>query len=154
MKNLLKLYTKNLRFANCIAFFAIGLFLTSSLNAQTLHIKIEGIKNSKGVIQLGFFKSAQDYKNDISFFKFIDKKSMKNGTIYVSYTDIKPGTYGIALLDDENNNKKMDFSFFIPTEGFGFSDYYATGLSKPSFDKFSFYFGGKDKTVVIKIRYI
>ncbi|MDD2635496.1 MAG: DUF2141 domain-containing protein [Bacteroidales bacterium] len=154
MNNFLKKHKSNFQFFNCIIFFIISLFLTSTLSAQTLHIKIEGIKNSKGVIQLGFFKSAQDYKNDKSFFKFIDKKNMKNGTIYVSYTDIKPGTYGIALLDDENKNKKMDFSFFIPTEGFGFSDYYATGLSKPSFDKFSFNFGEKDKTVVIRVRYI
>ncbi|MDD4150792.1 MAG: DUF2141 domain-containing protein, partial [Bacteroidales bacterium] len=75
-------------------------------------------------------------------------------TINVSYIDIKPGQYGIALLDDENNDKQMNYSFFIPTEGFGFSNYYATGLSKPSFDKFCFDFGKKDKTIVIKVRYI
>ena len=50
----------------------------------------------------------------------------------------------------------MEYNFLgMPKEGFGFSDYYHTGLSKPSFDKFNFVLArGQSKYVKIKVRYI
>ena len=79
--------------------------------------------------------------------------SMNGGALIVSYA-VKPGTYGIAILDDENNNQKMDYGLLLPKEGFGFSDYYHTGMSQPDFRKFSFVMGNASKTVFIKLRYL
>lgn len=123
--------------------------------SQTITVKISGIKNSKGNIRLAFFASEEEYKKeDPRITKYISKDRLKNGCITAVYTDIRPGTYGIALLDDENKNGKMDYSFFLPKEGFGFSDYYFKGLTKPSYKNFSFDFGKCDKIIYIKIRYM
>ena len=52
---------------------------------------------------------------------------------------LETGKYGISLMDDENFNGKMDFNFIgIPKEGFGFSNYYHTGLTKPNLKLFEF----------------
>ena len=48
----------------------------------------------------------------------------------------------------------MNYGLFLPKEGFAFSNYYHTGMSKPTFDDFQFTLGNEDKKVVMKIRYL
>ena len=47
------------------------------------------------------------------------------------------GSYTIAAFEDENNNKKLDFFFFIPKEPSGFFQTF-TGMSAPKFEKLKF----------------
>ncbi len=113
------------------------------------------LRNTKGNIRLAFFTSENEYKTENpKITKYISKKNLKDGILVEKYTDIPAGRYGIALLDDENENGKMNYSGFFPTEGFGFSNYYHGGLSKPSYNCFSFDFGKTDKTITIKVRYM
>jgi len=85
--------------------------------------------------------------------KTVSKSQASGGKLTVSY-DLKPGTYGIAILDDENSNGKMDYGMVLPKEGFGFSDYYHTGMSSPTFDKFDFTLKNENRSVQIKVRYL
>jgi uncharacterized protein (DUF2141 family) len=50
----------------------------------------------------------------------------------------------------------MEYNFIgIPKEGFGFSDYYHSGLTKPKFDAFKFTLEKeKKKKITIKVRYM
>lgn len=84
----------------------------------------------------------------------VSKSSMKNGEVTATFKDIPAGKYGIAVLDDENANGLMDYSFFMPTEGFGFSDYYHSGMKKPNYSSFTFVLGKENKTIKVKFRYI
>jgi uncharacterized protein (DUF2141 family) len=59
---------------------------------------------------------------------------------------------GVALLDDENDNWKMDIGWFFPKEGHAFSDYYHTGLRKPVYEDFRFLLTS-DKKIVMKMKY-
>ena len=85
------------------------------------------------------------YKDDVSFDKEIAykkaqafKTKISNGTLVVE-VKLEPGKYGISLMDDENFNGKMDYNFIgIPKEGFGFSNYYHSGLTKPKLNSFEF----------------
>ena len=47
------------------------------------------------------------------------------------------GSYTIAAFEDENNNKKLDFFFFIPKEPSGFFRKFS-GMSAPKFEKLKF----------------
>jgi len=133
----------------------IFIFFVSIINAQTLTVKISGIRNTKGVIRLAFFTSESDFKNETPRFeKVVSKNDAVNSCISVSYSDIPKGKYAIALLDDENENREMDYSFFMPTEGFGFSDFIQSGLCKPKFDDFSFILGTETKTIKIAVKYM
>ena len=118
-----------------VLLFGFGLMAYS----QSITFNIIGIKKPIGNIQLGFFTNEKDYKIEKpTISKYISKKGLKNGKITVKFDDIPAGTYGVCLLDDENSNGKMDYLFFIPQEGFGFSNYYHKGMSKPKFDSFKF----------------
>lgn len=125
------------------------------LRAQTLNIKIEHIRNSKGTIFLAFFKDDISFQEEKPFMvKKFNKQSMEKGSISVTVSIVE-GLYGIALLDDENNNDQMEYNWLgIPREGFGFSDFYARGFRRPVFSDFDFIVIGPTKSIHIVIRYI
>lgn len=132
-------------------------FLTSSFTLgeyYTITVKVTNIRNNQGKIQLQLYRTAENFKKEIPYkVRYYDKKDVKNGTLTCLITGIEPGTYGVALLDDENSNNDMDYSMLLPQEGFGFSDYYHSAWSRPKFENFKFELTG-DKTVTIKIRYV
>ncbi|MES2678561.1 MAG: DUF2141 domain-containing protein [Bacteroidota bacterium] len=123
--------------------------------SQTLHINMVGVRNASGNIRLAFYNSSQSFDDEKPLFiKTVSKVSLAKNGMKITYTDLKPGIYGIAVLDDENMNEKMDYGLILPEEGFGFSDYYHTGMKRPKFDQFDFLLKQEVKTVEIKIRYL
>lgn len=131
------------------------LFISGIGYGQTLKINITNLRSSAGFIVLAFYTTQESFsKEEPLFRKTVSKATFKNGVVSVTYADIKPGTYGIAMLDDENGNVKMDYGLILPKEGFGFSEYWHTGLTKPTLDKFDFILKNEPKTVEIKVKYM
>lgn len=122
--------------------------------SHTLTVKITNIRNDKGWIQLQIYKDEKSFEDEKPWKQtHISKKDFNGNGLVYRISGFPEGTYGLALLDDENKNEEMDYKWLMPTEGFGFSDYYHTGWSKPVFNSFKFDFNA-DKTVEMKIRYI
>lgn len=133
----------------------IFLFFVCSAYSQTLHIQVSGMRNSSGNIRLAFYNTSQSFDAEKPLFiRTVPKKEIIKNKHNISYHDLKPGTYGIAILDDENANEKMDYGLILPKEGFGFSDYYHSGMTRPKFEKFDFELKKEIKQVEIKIRYL
>ena len=123
--------------------------------AETIEITISNIKTTEGNISIGFYDSDDAFQNDTPFKKVqVPKTTLKNGVLIYRII-LPPGTYGIALLDDENKNMKMDTNFLgVPTEGYGFSGYQHSGLFRPSFSDFDFVVPkGKVKKVSVVVDY-
>jgi len=135
--------------------FAI-LFGSAIIKAQNTEVTFSGIRSSNGQIRLEVFIDEEGFENEKSVaIKHYKKINLINGTFTVKL-NLPPGTYGLALLDDENNDDKMNYSFVgWPKEGFGFSNYYLTGLFKPKFEVFKFtVINGQNQNVHMKIRYM
>ncbi len=140
---------------------ALFLFLfVCAMNAQSLAQNIEvvfsGIRSNEGRIRLEVFIDEEGFENEKGVVvKHYKKNNLFNGTFTVKL-DLPPGTYGLALLDDENNDDKMNYSFIgLPKEGFGFSNYYLSGLFKPKFEVFKFtVIKGQNQKIHMKIRYM
>ena len=81
------------------------------------------------------------------------KKDAVNGSITYEYKNVTGDVYGVACFDDENNNGKIDYGWFLPSEGFGFGDYWHTKWSSPHFNDFKFTLKS-DKTVTMKVKYL
>ncbi|MEI6019720.1 MAG: DUF2141 domain-containing protein [Bacteroidota bacterium] len=131
----------------------------SFIGLNTKHnIKLEiiGVRSHQGKIKMGVYISSQRFeeKKDSKIIT-IEKHQLQNQKLSFSFY-LAPGTYGFSVLDDENDNSKMDFNFFgMPKEGFGFSNYYHSGFTYPKFQNFSFTIQpGEEKHVQIKLRYI
>ena len=136
-----------------------GLFIDEILNKvevndHTVKIVIEGVRSEKGKIVIAVFKDQEGFKTRKPIKRIVLNKSELEGNEIVLTLD--SGIYGISVLDDENNNNKMDYNFFgMPKEGFGFSNYYHKGLSKPHFDKFKFEINNrKVESIDIRLRYM
>ena len=140
-------------------FFKIRLLMllpATTLNAQDVEVIITGIRAEKGQIVIGVFKDNESFRKEESFLeKRFVKNGISNGEMRVKFS-LEPGIYGLSLLDDENSDGKMEYNFArLPKEGFGFSDYYHTGLTRPKFDSFKFSIDqSKKRTITVRIRYL
>ena len=140
-------------------FFKIRLLMllpVVTLNAQDVEVIITGIRAEKGQIVIGVFKDNESFRKEESFLeKRFVKNGISNGQMRVKFS-LEPGIYGLSLLDDENSDGKMEYNFArLPKEGFGFSDYYHTGLTRPKFDSFKFSIDqSKKRTITVRIRYL
>ncbi len=144
-----------------LAGFIAGFFLLSGVrgempppNNYTITVGIANIRNKNGNIQLQIYRDQQTFAKETPWkVYYIPKKDMKGSTLIYQLTGFSPGTYGIAVLDDENSNTKMDYGIMMPKEGFGFGDFYLGGWSRPKFDDFKFRLNG-NKTVKVLLRYV
>lgn len=140
----------------CTGILLISLSPSHILRAQNITVSISGIRAEKGQIVIGVFKDSDTYQKEEPFVNEIFSKiNLHQEAMSVQFS-LEPGIYGLCLLDDENNNGKMEYNFLgIPKEGFGFSDYFHTGIKKPKFDSFKFIVNkDQNKKITIKVRYI
>lgn len=124
--------------------------------AQNIEVEIRCIRSSIGVIAIAVYQDNDSFKKDNPCLqKIINKKGLLNGVL-ITRLSIPPGTYGLAILDDENNDNKMNYNVVgIPKEGFGFSNYFHNGLKSPKFDVFRFEVGkNQNKKVICKMKYM
>jgi len=134
----------------CLLMFLI--ISSLSLFSQTLIVEVSGIRNKDGLIRLAFFKDESSFRAEQPLLsRALEKADVLNGNLTVQLDSVQPGTYGIALLDDENRNGKLDYRLIIPREGIGFSNYVQHSILRPVFSDFSFILK-KNVTIRIPIR--
>jgi len=146
---------KQINSAITILLISISFFLgAATARAQNVTVTITGLKADKGQILISVFNSEQGFEDEkaVSTTPFTKTKTV-NGVLTVSLT-LKPGTYGLTIIDDENGNKKLDKNMIgIPKEGIGFSNFYLSGMSKPKLSEFQFEVKTAPVTVQSKLRY-
>lgn len=136
-----------------VLLIAIGLPLGTY--AEEIQVNIKGIRNLKGIIRIGVFKDNESFKNENPYKTIeVKKRGLFKGSLNCTF-DLPTGFYGLALLDDENNNEEMDTGFFgIPEEGFGFSNYEHSGILAPVFSDFKFLVKKGITNVKMKLKYM
>ena len=119
----------------------------SQLSGQLI-LNVSEIRNKKGILRIGIYKDNSTFQEEKPFLvKSFSKDKLIDGKLTFSFS-IDVGEFGIALLDDENENGEMDYIFFIPQEGFGFSNYFHSGLRMPTFENFKFVVTKNDSTKI------
>ncbi|WP_417610389.1 DUF2141 domain-containing protein [Owenweeksia hongkongensis] len=118
-------------------------------------VEISNLRNNKGTVALGVYRDNETFKKEKEYLLkvFPKTKTTDDGILQVELP-LTPGTYGIAFLDDENDNGEMDYGWVLPEEGFGFSNYEHSGMSMPNFDDFKFEVGNSPTKVFIKVKYM
>ena len=96
-------------------------------------------------VRIGFYNKAEgafEVKNSVYGVNLKAKK----GKVEHTFT-IKPGSYAIGVIHDENNNGELDYNFLgIPKEGYGFSG----TASRKEFEKALIKLD-RSQTIIIKI---
>lgn len=137
-----------------LVFFGTSSMSSSSSGTFSVSVTVKKLRNAKGSVQIQVYKDQTSFADEKPWKTYsFSKKSVSGGQLSFKITDLPKGTYGFALLDDENNNKEMDYGLLMPKEGFGFSDYYHTSWSRPVFNDFKFDLSA-DKKVYMTVRYV
>jgi uncharacterized protein (DUF2141 family) len=98
--------------------------IVNAAPAETLTVVVNGIRSQKGEICIGVY--AQDKAkafplSTTDVLKSVCKK-ITGGSLKHQFTGLKAGNYAVAIVDDQNGDRKLNRDFFgIPTEGFGIS---------------------------------
>ena len=79
----------------------------------------------------------------------------RKGQVTLTFADVAPGRYAIALLHDENSNGKADRALgMMPKEGFGFSRDARVRMGPPRFEEAMFEVADTPKSMAIRMRYM
>jgi uncharacterized protein (DUF2141 family) len=136
----------------------LSLGCISVVNAEPttkLTVVVNGIRHQKGEICLRVYASEKG-------FPMSDTSEVQSGCTKITgksvtkhFYGLKPGKYAVAIVDDQNGNRKLDTDFFgIPKEGFGISNNPTVSIQtgNPKFNKSSFTVT-KDTTINISVKY-
>jgi len=116
-----------------------------------ISVQLSNLEKGMGSVNVALFDKAEDFTDNP--YKTLRQK-LKTGQSGASLTfeDVPPGTYAIAVYQDTNDNGEFDTNFVgIPKEPYGFSNNYRPTMSSPSFDKAKFDLSGEKVVQQIKI---
>jgi len=103
----------------------------------TVHVRIEGFKNEKGLCYLLLFESKKGFPESREHAAMILKDRIMNKSAEFEL-DIRSGIYAISILHDENLNERLDKTWYgRPVEGFGISNNPSVGFGPPTFQESS-----------------
>jgi uncharacterized protein (DUF2141 family) len=117
-----------------------------------LDIAVTGIRNAKGRVLACLTQNAKAFpacEKDPNARRVT--LSATDGKA-IRFTGLKPGTYALALIHDENGNNKVDVALFLPKEGVGVSRNPML-MGPPSFKSAAFVVGTADMKMTVKMKY-
>lgn len=122
--------------------------------SASIDLAITGLRSEKGNV-LVCLSTNPEYFPDCTKDKKARKLKISAGDAEtVKIAGVKPGTYAVALIHDENANGKMDLRLFLPREGFGFSRNPKIGMGPPKFKSAQFTVGTDDAQYAVRMKYI
>ena len=141
--------------AFAVATAVATLAAAATANAATLTVEVTGVRSAKGTVQAALYPDAQsDRFLELSAAVGRALSKAKPGTVIITFKNVKPGVYAVALYHDENSNGKLDTTAIgVPKEGAGFSRDARGTMGPPRFDRASFEVGAANKTITLKLRY-
>ncbi|WP_445636372.1 DUF2141 domain-containing protein [Nostoc sp. DSM 114161] len=136
----------------------MGISFAKTVNAEStakLSIVVNGVRHQKGEICFRVFGGEKGFPmNSTSEVKSGCAK-ITGTSVTKEFSGLKPGTYAVAVVDDQNGDRKLNKDFFgIPTEGFGLSKNPTVSIQTgtPKFRDASFVVN-KNTTVNIVMKY-
>ncbi|MBD2385086.1 DUF2141 domain-containing protein [Cylindrospermum sp. FACHB-282] len=106
-----------------------------------LTVVVNGITHQKGEICLRVYASEKGFPMSKTGEVQSGCTKITGTTVTKVFSGLKPGTYAVAAVDDQNGDRKLNKDFFgIPTEGFGMSKNPTVSIQTgtPKFSKVSF----------------
>lgn len=116
-----------------------SLLLGASGQENTLTIVADGVSNTNGVVGVLIFNSSRGWPNDNArAFRAVAVRA-KRGSVSIPVTALPSGRYAVVVLHDENQNRRLDRTWFgLPKEQWGISNNPRVRFSPPSFKQAAF----------------
>ena len=103
-----------------------------------LTVRVHGLNSDRGRVAVALFASAASFPRQERAIQG-QLVRIQGRRAQVTFRDLRPGIYAVAVLHDENENARMDFNFLgMPLEGYGFSNDASALFGPPSFERAAF----------------
>mgnify|MGYP003642408746 FL=1 len=122
--------------------------------AASIDLAITGLRSEKGDVLVCLSTNPKYFPDCGKDAKARKIKVAAADADNIQIAGVKPGTYAVALIHDENGNGKMDMRLFLPREGFGFSRNPKIGMGPPKFKSAQFTIGALDAHYAVRMNYI
>lgn len=127
---------------------------TAPAVAASINVSISNLRSAKGDVLVCLSTNPKYFPDCRKDSKARKIKVSATKAQSITIDNVKPGTYAIALIHDENANGKMDLRLFLPREGFGFSRNPKIGMGPPKFKSAQFTVGADNAKYAVKMKYI
>ena len=128
--------------------------LAAASPTQSVEIRIEKLRNLRGVVQICLTGKADTFPDCAKDSRAITRTVPARNAASISFDGLPPGEYALALFHDENGNKKLDTFLGIPREGYGFSRNPAVHFGPPRFQQARFEVSGGIARLSIRMQYL
>ncbi|MHC5609475.1 MAG: DUF2141 domain-containing protein [Nostoc sp.] len=136
----------------------VSISFAKTVNAEptaTLTVVVNGIHHKKGEICFRVYPNERGFPMSGNSEDQSGCVKITGSSVTKEFFGLKPGTYAVAVVDDQNGDRKLNKDFFgIPKEGFGISKNPTVSIETgtPKFRDASFVVN-KNTTVNITIKY-
>jgi uncharacterized protein (DUF2141 family) len=92
--------------------------------AGVVTVKIAGFKGTEGIALVTLYDSEQSWLKVPKAVQVVRAK-ITGATLSIEFKDVKPGTYAVSVIHDENKNNELDMRWLPwpkPKEGVGVSN--------------------------------
>lgn len=136
-----------------------GLMMVASLaraqQAGNVSVKIDGFKGSEGVALVTLYDSAESWLKVPKALQVVRLK-ISGSSLQVELKGVKPGTYAVSVIHDENKNNELDMRWLPypkPKEGSGASGNPDTKVGPPKWEAAKFDVGPAGTAVNVTVKY-
>ncbi|MEM6959050.1 MAG: DUF2141 domain-containing protein [Myxococcota bacterium] len=118
-----------------------------------VRIRIEGIRNSDGLVACALFDQAGPFPGDKERAAHGEALPAEAGVMEFVFFDVTPGRYAVSVLHDENSNGRLDTNLLgMPKEGYGISNGAFRRFGPPRFEEAALHVHPGDEVRIV-VRY-
>ncbi|MBW4453613.1 MAG: DUF2141 domain-containing protein [Nostoc indistinguendum CM1-VF10] len=146
------------QFSHVLLATLVSISFAKTVNAEPtakLSVVVNGIRHQKGEICFRVYANEKGFPMSSTSEAQSGCAKITGNSVTKEFSGLKPGTYAVAIVDDQNGDRKLNKDFFgIPKEGFGISKNPTVSIQTgtPKFRDASFVVN-KDTTVNIIMKY-
>jgi uncharacterized protein (DUF2141 family) len=122
-------------------------------DGATLTVTVKDLRNHKGALIFGVFKSADGFPNTEKKSVYWEVKDATENSVTFSCR-LPPGKYAASVLHDENRSGEMDRGFGgLPQEGYGVTNNPKPKMRAATFNEATFTLPPEGKEMTISVQY-
>jgi uncharacterized protein (DUF2141 family) len=131
-----------------------GLALPAMAAGSQLTVDVSGLRSQKGQVCVSLFSSGRGFPDNPNAAVAAQCVRTEGGNAQVTFSNLRGGSYAVAVLHDENNDGKANRNALgIPKEGFGFSRNPVLRFGPPKFGEASFVVAGPSVGTQVQVSY-
>lgn len=135
----------------------LHLLAAGNVQAQTLSVRVEGIRNSRGELGVAVFNDKIGYPLHLEHSYEVKWFPLQQGQTVVDavFDSLPPGEYAVSVVHDENGGRLIERNKQgLPKEGVGFSNNQKVTSKAPPYRNAQFPLSAdENKTIVIHLDY-